>query len=326
MKNEKIEYTYIGGQAVMEGVMMRGKTMYAMAVRHSSGEINETKKAVAEPPAWQKLPIIRGIMAFINSLVLGMKLIYDSADMAGIDLKEENPSKFDLWLERKFGDKLMGIIMGIGVVLGIVFSVGLFMLLPVGLTSFLGDNIPTQALGIIEGVIRIVIFLGYLAIVAQSKDIKRLFQYHGAEHKTISCYEHNEALTVDNVRKHSRLHKRCGTSFLLIVMIVSMIFFTAINVRDIWIRLVTRVLFVPLIAGVSYEIIKWAGKSDFWLVNAISYPGLMLQKLTTKEPDDGQIECAIRAMSAVIEKEIEKKQEVEDDTQGSVQDSNNATA
>lgn len=307
----EIKYTHIGGQAVMEGVMMRGKNCYVLSVRNPSKEI-ETVKKVTNPTSKKKssskIPIIRGIVSFVSSMVVGMKVIYDSAEMAGLDdLTEENPSKFDKWLENKFGDKLYDYIMTFSVIIAIGFSVLLFMVLPVGatkfLTRFVGDK--RWVVSVTEGVVRLVIFLAYIFLISKMKEIKRIFGYHGAEHKTINCYEHGEELTVENVRKHSRLHKRCGTSFLLIVMIISMIFFFFVNIENLWLKVLSRILLVPIIAGVSYEVLRWSGRSDSKFVSIISYPGMSLQKITTNEPEDDQIEVAIEAMKGVLRDEGE---------------------
>ncbi len=306
MKNkEKDVKNYIGGQAVMEGVMMKGKTMYALCVRAADDTI-KTQKTSLKPQnnKFLKLPIVRGVVAFIDSLFFGTKLIYDSAEMSGMDLKEENPSKFDKWLEKVFGDKLFNVVMGVSVVFGLALAIGIFMLLPVWITSVLNERIPPWSLGIIEGLVRIILFLIYIVLVSKYKEIKRVFQYHGAEHKTINCYESALPLTVENVKSQTRLHKRCGTSFLLIVMIVSMIVFSFVIVKTVWVRILTRLVLVPLVAGLSYEVIRLAGRHDNWFINAISFPGLSLQRITTKEPDEKQIEVAIEAMTAVLEREV----------------------
>ncbi|MDR1536569.1 MAG: DUF1385 domain-containing protein [Clostridiales bacterium] len=311
-ENKAVKQTMIGGQAVMEGVMMRGRRMYAMAVRKPDQTIEIIKKDLIPPSdklPFLKLPILRGITSFVDSMVTGMRIITQSAEMAGMDFEEEGePSKFEKLLEKIFKGKLNDAIIYFSVGLAIVLAVVLFMLLPIGIghlaSPLLGEN--TWALGIIEGLIRIVIFLAYIYLISLSKDIKRVFQYHGAEHKTINCFEHEEELKVENVRKYTRLHKRCGTSFLLIVMVIAMIVFLFVRTETVWIRLLSRVILIPIIAGLSYEVIKWAGRNDNALVNAISYPGLCLQKLTTAEPDDSMIETAIAAMKGVLESEPEE--------------------
>lgn len=307
----EIKPTHIGGQAVMEGVMMRGKNCYVLSVRNQSKEIETVKKATGKSSREKlsvKIPIIRGIVAFVSSLVIGVKAIYDSAEMAGLDdLTEENPTKFDKWLENKFGDKLYDYVMTFSVIIAIGFSVLLFMVLPVGITKLITPILggKTWIVSIAEGLVRLAIFLLYMLLISKLKEIKRLFGYHGAEHKTINCYEHGEELTVENVRNHSRLHKRCGTSFLLIVMVISMIFFFFVSIQNFLLKVLSRIILVPIIAGVSYEILKWAGRSESKLVSIISYPGMCLQKLSTNEPDDDQIEVAIEAMKGVLRDEGE---------------------
>jgi len=308
--------TYVGGQAVIEGVMMRGRSMYAMAVRGTDGNIAvEETDLNANKPAFFKLPVIRGVVSFVDSLVLGMKIITRSAELAGFDEMDEEPSKFEKYLTDKFGDKKINdFIMGISVVVAIVFSVGLFMVLPVFAGNLfsrieaIAQN--TWAIGIIEGIARLVIFIGYIFLISQNKDISRVYQYHGAEHKTINCLEHGEELTVENVTKYSRFHRRCGTSFLVLVMLISMIFFLFVRTNDPLMRIASRVAFVPLIAGVSYEVLRWAGQSRSKFVEIVSYPGFKLQGMTTKEPEAAQIECAIAAMNAVIQKELAPKENV----------------
>lgn len=297
--------TNIGGQAILEGVMMRGKHMYAVAVRKPDKEIIvDKKKLKSDRPAFFKLPLIRGTVSLIDSLIIGMKTISYSAEF--FDTEEDKPSKFDKYLENKFGDKLNDILISCSVVIAIVMAVALFMVLPTWISSFLRNLIPGNwALGIVEGIMRILIFLVYLILITQMKDIKRVFQYHGAEHKTINCFEDEQELTVENVKKHSRFHKRCGTSFLLIVMVVSMVVFMFVRVDSVPLRLLSRVILFPVIAGISYELIRWAGNSDSNLVKLISAPGMCLQKLTTAEPDDSMMEVAIAAMKGVLEDEPE---------------------
>ena len=303
MKREKAKPpTAYGGQAAIEGVMMRGASSYCLAVRTSQGTI-ETRTGTVKPPTTiAKIPILRGIVRMVASMKLGVTIMKDSAELSGFEEYEGEPSKFDLWLEKKFGDNLTKVIVGVAIVLSLAISVGLFMVLPTllsGLLSpLLGDSL--WALGIIEGIVRLCIFMVYLLLVARMKDIKRVFQYHGAEHKAINCYEAGEELTPENCRKHNRLHKRCGTSFLLFVMLISMIFFLFVRTDVLWLRVASRILFVPFIAGVSFEVIRWAGQSKSLFVRIISWPGLMMQKITTSEPDDAQLQIAITALETVI--------------------------
>ena len=293
--------TSIGGQAVMEGVMMRGPEKMAIAVRKPDGEIvlkTEDVK-IKKKSIWLKMPIIRGCINFFGSMVTGVKALMYSAEF--VDLEEDEPTKFDKWLEKVFGDKLKDAVVYFSVILSIFMSVGLFILLPtwiVSLLDFVTDAVVIKNLA--EGVVRIVIFLTYLYLAAKLPDIKRVFQYHGAEHKSIACYEAGEELTVENARGKTRLHPRCGTSFLLIVMVISIICFSFMGWQNIWIRTLTRLALMPVIAGLSYEIIKLAGRFDNILTRILSFPGLCLQKITTNEPDDSQLEVALEAIKAVI--------------------------
>ena len=312
ISDKPVRQNYIGGQAVIEGVMMRGKKMYAMAVRTPDGTLAVEKKDIDDVFSRYKIfkyPIFRGIASFIQSLIIGTKIIMRSTQLAGLEEEtEENaePSKVEKALQKMFGDKLTDVLIYISVAVSLVFSIGLFFVLPVFIGSLLRPILPgTWALGIAEGLIRIAIFLLYLFLVSRMKEIKRVFQYHGAEHKTINCFEHGEELTVENIKKYTRLHKRCGTSFLLIVMIISMVVFFFIRTDTIWLRLVSRILLVPFVAGISYEVIRWAGRSDSPVVKIVSAPGLCLQKITTAEPDGSQIEAAIAAMKGVLEEEAE---------------------
>ncbi len=299
--SKNVHKTSIGGQAVMEGVMMRGPKSYAVAVRKPDGEIIIDKKDIPDKKKnwFVKLPIVRGCINFVQSLILGTKTLMYSAEF--IDLEEEQPSKFDKWLEDKLGDKVKDIVIYFSVVLSLILSVGLFILLPTWIIGLTKDFIQSPILkSLLEGVTRIVIFLVYLWAVSKMEDIKRVFQYHGAEHKTIACYEAGLELTPENAKKMSRLHPRCGTSFLLIVMVVSIIFFSFLRWDNVLVRSLTRIALLPVVAGVSYEIIKLAGKYDNFLTKIISYPGLCLQKITTNEPDDSQLEVAIASMKEVL--------------------------
>lgn len=296
--------TSIGGQAILEGVMMRGKKMYAVAIRKPDQEIIIDKKSIKDRPSICKFPLIRGVVGLVDSLIIGMQTITYSAEF--LDMEEEKPSKFDEYLQKKFGDKLNDLLIGFSVVLSLALAIGVFMVLPTWISSFLHAFVPgTWALGIVEGLVRLAIFLTYMFLISKIKDIKRVFQYHGAEHKTINCFEHEEELTVQNVRKHSRYHKRCGTSFLLIVMVVSMVVFMFVRVETVWVRTLSRIVLFPVIAGISYEFIRLAGRSESRFVKIISAPGMWLQKLTTAEPEDDMIEVAIAAMKGVLQDEPE---------------------
>jgi len=296
----------IGGQAVMEGVMMRGKKTCFMAVRKPDNTIavvEEKTSAISEKYKILKAPVIRGVVAFIESMVLGMKTIMESAEIAGMESEDDKIPEYLFYLTAA---------------VALVFSVGLFMLLPVWIGNMFNRalNAGTMLLGVIEGFVRIFLFLAYIVLISRMKDIQRVFAYHGAEHKTINCFEAGGELETEIIKKFTRVHKRCGTSFLLIVMIVSMIVFLFLRTDVIWLRFVSRILLIPVIAGVSYEIIKWAGRNTSALVTAVSYPGTALQKLTTKEPDDGQIEVAVAALKAVLEHEFTGGETVSGDSPG----------
>ena len=290
-----MRYATIGGQAVIEGVMMRNGNDYAVAVRKPDQTIEVKKdQYIGLNARWhmKKIPIIRGVLSFIDSLVLGMSTLTYSASFFEDEAEKakEKDSKSD------------AVFMGLTVALSVVIAVVLFMLTPFFISSLFGKVIKSpMALAVIEGLIRIAIFFIYIVAISQMKDIQRVFMYHGAEHKTINCIEHGAELTPENAAKYSRLHKRCGTSFLLIVMVVSIICFMFIRVDNMALKIVLRVILVPVIAGVSYEVIQWAGRSESCLVNIVSKPGLMLQKLTTREPDLEMLEVAIASIEAIYD-------------------------
>ena len=301
--------TQIGGQALIEGVMMRGPEVEAMAVRLPSGEI-DVEQWNLKPAGWyRKTPFIRGPINFVISMVDGYKCLSKSADksMQGI---EEEPSKFEKWLTEKLGHKLMGVIMVIASVLGVALALGLFLWLPAAITKGLAAIIPGVMANdfvknLIEGVIKISIFILYIAMTALLKDIRRTYEYHGAEHKTIACYEAGEELTVENVKKHRRFHPRCGTSFMFLVLFISVLVNTLFRVPwgSLWVRVPIKLAVLPVVVAIAYEIIKLAGRYDNILTKIVSAPGLWIQRLTTREPDDGQIECAIAAFVPCIPKE-----------------------
>ena len=294
-----MRYATIGGQAVIEGVMMRNGNDYAVAVRKPDQTIEVKKdQFIGLNAKWhmKKVPIIRGVLAFIDSLVLGMSTLTYSASFYE-DEEEAEKEK-----EKDKDGKSDAVFMGLTVALSVVIAVVLFMLTPFFISSLFGKVIKSpMTLAVIEGLIRIAIFFIYIVAISQMKDIQRVFMYHGAEHKTINCIEHGAELTPENAAKYSRLHKRCGTSFLLIVMVVSIICFMFIRVDNMALKIVLRVILVPVIAGVSYEIIQWAGRSESCLVNIVSKPGLMLQKLTTREPDLEMLEVAIASIEAIYD-------------------------
>lgn len=296
----------IGGQAVMEGIMMRNGSEYSVAVRKENGEIEvkkETYKGVGSKCKLFRLPFIRGIFSFVDSLVLGMKSLNYSASLFMEDgEEEEEPGRFEKWLQKKFGDKAEKVIMDLTMVISIILAMGIFMVFPTWVSTLmkplLGNGI---WMALFEGVLRIAIFIAYVGLISLMPDIKRTYMYHGAEHKCINCIEHGLPLTVENVMKSSKEHKRCGTSFLLIVMVISILFFLVIRPETLWLRLVSRILLIPVIAGVSFEFLRLAGNSDNPVVNLLSKPGLMLQGLTTEEPDEKMAEVAICAVEAVFD-------------------------
>lgn len=302
-KKKQTHYSGIGGQAVLEGVMMKNRDKYAVAVRKPNGEIDvevEEYKGVCGDKKFAKLPFIRGVFAFIDSLILGMKVTTYSASF--YEEEDEKPSKTEEKLEKLLGNKADDIMMTFTVILSAIIAVALFMLLPLFLSDLLGKYIRNASvIAIIEGIIRILIFIAYIAGISLMKDIKRLYMYHGAEHKCINCIEKGRPLTVKDVKRSSRQHKRCGTSFLLFVVLVSVIVFFFIRVDNMALKLVLRIALVPVIAGISYEIIRLAGRSDNIVVRIISAPGLWMQKLTTKEPDEDMIEVAIASVEAVFD-------------------------
>ena len=294
----------IGGQAVIEGVMMKNMDRYAVSVRKPNGKI-ETKVeecvSFAEKHPLFQLPVFRGMANFLESMVIGMKTLNYSASFYE-DEEEQTESRTEQLLEKILGEKAEKIIMGIVLVFSLAISIGLFMILPYIASEALGKLIRNEyVILFMEGIIRIAIFLGYIVLISRMEDIKRVFMYHGAEHKTINCLEAGVPSTPENVDNFSRLHKRCGTSFIFIVMIISMVFFFFIRVDTIWLRIVLRLLFLPLVAGVSYEFIRLAGNSDHPLVQIFSKPGLALQRLTTKEPDHSMIEVAIASVEGVFD-------------------------
>ncbi|WP_294405679.1 peptide chain release factor N(5)-glutamine methyltransferase [uncultured Clostridium sp.] len=290
----------VGGQAVIEGVMMRGSKSLATAVRTPKGNIEidyKDNRPITKKHPILNIPFLRGFFVLIDSMKVGMESLNYSA--AFLEDEDEEPSKFELWLEKKFGKKSNDIIIGFTMIVSFIFSIGLFVALPTGIASvFKKMGASYVVLNLIEAFIRIGILILYMYAISKMKDIYRLFQYHGAEHKTIFCYEAMEELTVENVRKQSRLHPRCGTNFMFLIMFVSIVIFSCTGWGGILERLVLRIILIPVVTGISYELIKWLGKNDGKLAKIIAYPGLKLQLLTTKEPDDSQIEVAIASLKA----------------------------
>jgi uncharacterized protein YqhQ len=293
--------TSIGGQAVIEGVMMRGPKKIAIAVRKPDGEIEVDVKDSLPLTKRNKIlsiPIIRGTAALFDSLGTGIKSLTYSASFFE---EEESESKFDKFLKEKLGDKAEGLIMGFSLVLSFVIAIAIFVGIPTYSANLI-DKVTQNSIlkNLFEGLVRLIIFIAYIYLISKLKDIQRVFEYHGAEHKSIFCYEAEEELTPENAKKYKRLHPRCGTNFLLIVMFISIILFSFLGWPGVIMRIVSRIVLLPVVAGLSYELIKWLGKSESRLAKVIAYPGLMLQNLTTREPDEKQLEVAIAALKAVL--------------------------
>lgn len=310
-----IHKTSVGGQALIEGIMMQGPKGAAMSVRLPDGTIDTEEKEfrhIRDKVKFLGFPVIRGCVNFVESMIFGYKCLMESAEKSGfeeIENSEENQSKLDKWLSEHLSKKVMSVITGVASVLGVLLAFALFFFLPSKITDFF-NNLASGALtdfrALIEGIMRMIIFIAYIALVSLMKDIKRTFMYHGAEHKTIFCYEHGLELTVENVRKQSRFHPRCGTSFMFVMIIISVIISSIISVAFPYLRnniavwMIIKLLILPLVMGFGYEFIKYAGRHDNILVKILSAPGLWMQRLTTKEPDDSMIEVGIAAFKAVI--------------------------
>lgn len=303
MAKKKMCFSGIGGQAVLEGVMMKNNESCAIAVRKADGDIDvevTEYHGVLHGSLVTKIPFVRGVFNFLDSFILGMRAINHSSEF--YEEKDSKDTGFDRFMNRIFGDKAEKVMSGFIMLVSILLAVGLFIILPFYASKILEGHIQySSLLSLIEGIVRLVIFLLYIVAITLMKDIRRLYMYHGAEHKCINCLEHGHELTVNNVKRSSRLHKRCGTSFLLFVMIVSIILFMFIRVDNTALRLVVRILLIPVIAGISYEIIRLAGRTNFFLIRILSWPGLALQLLTTKEPDDSMIEVAIKSVEGVFD-------------------------
>lgn len=301
-KKRRKQYSGIGGQAVLEGVMMKNQEKYAIAVRKPSGEISvevENYQGLFQNGILLKIPFLRGVINFIDSLILGTKALNYSASFYEED--EEN-SLLDKALDKVSGGRGEKILSAVVTLISVVMALGIFVVLPYCVSAYFADVIRNRSLvAILEGVIRIVIFLAYALLISIMKDIRRLYQYHGAEHKCINCIERGRELTVANVKRSSRLHKRCGTSFVFFVLCVSIVLFFFIQSSTVWERVLWRLLLMPVIAGISYELIRLAGRSDNIVVNFLSAPGFLFQRLTTREPDDSMIEVAIASVEAVFD-------------------------
>ena len=314
--SKKTHKTSVGGQALIEGVMMRGPKGMATAVRKPDGEIlteYHEQKRLADKNKIFAFPLVRGIVAFVESMLTGYKVLMYSAEVSGMeDIEEAEMSKFEKWLTDKLDDKLMGIITGIASVLGFALAFYLFAVMPTQLFGLINAHTaanlePFQ--GLFEGILKILIFVTYMLLVSQMKDIRRVFQYHGAEHKSICCYEKGQELTVENVKKCTRFHPRCGTSFMFVMLILSIAVMSLVSfvvpsefkhgkLMMVWVLL--KILMVPIIMGLGYEFIRYAGRHDNVLVKILSAPGLWMQRITTKEPDDAIIEVGIASLKAVI--------------------------
>ena len=317
--NEKFKTT-IGGQALIEGIMMRGPQKDAIVVRGKDGlSVEVSPRKIRKEGSFATWPFIRGSFAFFDSQVVGVKALMRSADLAPEEYTgDEQPSKFDQWLEKKLGnEKFQQYLIGFAVFLGLAMSIGLFFLLPMVIGGFF-DGIVTGTLGInlVEGLVRIIIFMGYMLLVSRMSEMRRVFAYHGAEHKTIRCYEAGLPLTVENVRAQTRLHPRCGTSFLLVVMVISILVFSVASsallsvvpalaaMRGTFlyrlIMIVFKLLLLPVVVGITYEINRWAGRNDNAFTRVLTAPGMWMQNFTTNEPDDTMIEVGIAAVQAVL--------------------------
>ena len=318
--------TTIGGQALIEGIMMRGPKKDAIVIRKNEELVVEVSdRKLPSEKSIKKWPFLRGMFTFFDSQVTGVKALMRSADLAPEESQTE-PSKFDKWLEKKLGnEKFQKAIVGVSVFLGLAMSIGLFFLLPAVIVGFLDQWIPnTLVLNLVEGLVRMTIFMGYMLLVSRMKEMKRVFAYHGAEHKTIRCYEAGLPLTVENVRLQTRLHPRCGTSFLLVVMVISILVFSLASTLLLTlipglaamqgsflyrlIMIVCKLLLLPIVVSITYEINRWVGRHDNWLTRILAAPGMWMQKFTTNEPDDEMIEVGIAAVEAVLpEKEGEDR-------------------
>lgn len=303
MARRKSRYSGIGGQAVLEGVMMKNKEKYAVAVRKPDGEIEvevETYQGLAHGSKFKELPFIRGIFNFLDSLILGTRALNYSASF--YEEEEGKETKFDKAMDKMSGGNGEKLLSGIVTVISVILAVGIFIVLPYFISSLFESFIRNRSLmAIIEGVIRIALFLLYVWGISAMKDIRRLYQYHGAEHKCINCIEKGRPLTVHNMMRSSRLHKRCGTSFIFFVMLVSIVLFFFIQVDNVAEKVILRILLMPVVAGISYEIIRLAGRTDNVFIKILSAPGMWIQRMTTREPDESMAEVAIASVEAVFD-------------------------
>lgn len=301
MENPK-KITTIGGQALMEGIMMRGPKKICCAVRRPDGTIDLSESEV-RTHWYNKIPLVRGVCNMADNLYSGYKYLMHSADISMTEEEQaESESKLDKWLDEHASPAVQNALMTVSACLGVILAIFLFTFLPTFLTGLLGNVVELGRWPrvILESVLKMAIFLGYMFLCSRLKEIHRMFEYHGAEHKTIACYEAGEELTVENVRRHSRFHPRCGTSFLFLVILIGIVLYAVLPWESTALRVVYKLLLLPVLVGVSYEVIKWAGRSNSWLARAVSRPGLWLQRLTTFEPDDSMIEVAIAAVTPVL--------------------------
>lgn len=296
--------TKVGGQAVLEGIMMKGEDRTAVVIRKPKGEMHIKIEPVKEKTIWRKIPVIRGVFIFVDALVTGTRTLLYSAEVLenSEGTEEYEPDKLTLWLEKKFGEKkALSIMLYFSVFLAILFTVGIFIILPTWAVNIFGMLTQNEVLlNLLEGILRIVMFVIYVVIISAMKDIRTVFQFHGAEHKCIHCFENGLELTPENCHRFETLHPRCGTSFLMFVMVISLLMFSLLGWPGLFWRITSRLLLIPVIAGLSYELLRWAGKGNSIIVKILSVPGLALQKLTTKPPDDRQLEVAIAALKAVL--------------------------
>lgn len=293
--------TSIGGQALIEGVMMQGPDKMGMAVRKPNGEIHTETWEGVKQTWYRKVPFLRGVVAMVTSMITGYKCLMRSAEISGMDDDDMEPSKFEKWLSDKLGANIMTVVAVLALIMGLGLAMLLFVIIPTSLGGLVYRFYPAVFLrSIVEGISKIVIFIAYLVVVSKTPEIKRVFQYHGGEHKSIACYEAGLELTVDNVRKMSRFHPRCGTSFILNVLIISILVFTVVSVNGTFIRILLKLLLMPVIVGLAYEINRYIGRNDNAFTRAIRKPGLLLQRVTTSEPDDSQMEVAITALKLVL--------------------------
>lgn len=302
----------VGGQAVLEGVMMRSGENVSVSVRAEDGSVQtKDSKYVSIKQKYKVLglPIIRGMVSFVESMIMSFGTMNDSVNLLGI---EEEETKFEKWLKKKFGASILDVLMPIAMVLGVLLAIGLFLFLPAligrGVSYLFGGDIGVWQ-SAVEGVAKVLIFIGYMLLVSMMKDIRRTFEYHGAEHKSIFCYESGEELTVENVKKHSRFHPRCGTSFMFVMIFIGIVLGFFIPFETVWLRTICKLLLLPVTMGIGYEFLMYAGKHDNWLIRALSAPGLWMQRITTKEPDDSQIEVAIASLRHALPDDFPDREE-----------------